>query len=308
MQRSRQALLLIREQNDACGGLRFVIWGRTQIRQRYAGSRGVLSVCVRASASQASSFPSDPGECVCWVILPLPPSWFPACWVFLQSRSSEMHGRVCVHKRLTGGRTMQGEARCFLPSLFSCSPSMPFAPPIHSLFTTPSLPSPLRRGLSSLGRRSANTTHSAPSHSKKPLSTLGTTKMSLTPEEKTFTLSASCPQAWQGVHIEVGLTPAEMRHKKHTYCILRILLTTKTLAVFFSACESYIQQQLTGIFYCKKNPRLKHLTKWQSRYSNFLLINESFVIFSIWWLERLKNHASQRKPQSFIHSFKMHLM
>lgn len=41
--------------------------------------------------------------------------------------------------------------------------------------------------------------------------------MSLTPVENTFTLSASCPQAWQvGVHIEGGLTPAETRTQKHT--------------------------------------------------------------------------------------------
>lgn len=93
-------------------------------------------VCMCASASHMS-FPRDPGVCVrCLVILPLPPSWFPACWVFLQSHSSELWQRFSPqptdwresYAGGGGGGLQFPSPLCspLLQSSYSAHPSLPF--------------------------------------------------------------------------------------------------------------------------------------------------------------------------------------
>lgn len=82
-------------------------------------SKRATWVCMRICFTFTNTqIPKRPRVCLkCWVILPLPPFWFPARWVFLQSHSSELCDCVCVHNWLTRGRTMQGRPTVSSPLL-----------------------------------------------------------------------------------------------------------------------------------------------------------------------------------------------
>lgn len=117
----------------------------------------------------------------CWVILPLPPFWFPSksffshkalnCVTVSVSTSEWLEGELC-----RGGLLFTLLSTSLCASLLQSSYAVcSFLYPL-TLSTIPSLPSQLWGALLSLGQWSTNTTCSAPSCSKKPLSTLGATK------------------------------------------------------------------------------------------------------------------------------------
>lgn len=244
-----------------------MIWGYRQISQRYNGSQWGLCECVCICFTHI--IPQWRGVCVwsadlfCHFLLlgfPHAESFcshtVQSCAMAFVSTTDWRRGELCR------GRPAVSSP----PAVLLCLLLLPSIP----LFTAPSLPSPLQCGLSSLGQWSTNTTRSTPSCSKKPLATLGTTKMSLTPVENTFTLSASCPQAWQvGVHIEGGLTPAETRtqkaHRSKTACCAHYWPQAQQ-ATYRSIFRD-IQPEIFLVW----NSQLMHLTK-QSHHCNFVII------------------------------------
>ncbi len=175
------------------------------------------SMCVCAFASY-TSFPGDP-ECVwsaeffCHFLL----LFF--CMLRLSSVTQLWTVWHYFCPLLTDGRERDGGGGLQFPllcALHSCSPPMPFDPPIHSLFTTPSLPSPLHCTLLSLDQWSTNATCSAASCSKKPLSVLGTTESGTDTNGKGINSCCFLPSGLAGGSFIVKWESHQCINKTHT--------------------------------------------------------------------------------------------